>query len=65
MNDRGIPVVLLGVNNEAELAAGVALGVNAMLTDRPEWFTAQKKRPAALKHVDRMYSLKQDWTPQL
>lgn len=34
MNDRGIPVVLLGVNTQKEMAVGKSLGVNVMLTDR-------------------------------
>mmetsp|Transcript_67803 Transcript_67803/g.116510 ORF Transcript_67803/g.116510 Transcript_67803/m.116510 type:complete len:142 (+) Transcript_67803:401-826(+) len=36
---RGVPVLLLGGNNDEALKAAVQVGASAVLTDRPTWLT--------------------------
>lgn len=40
---RGMPVLFLGVNDEADLRIAESAGATAVLTDRPAWLSQQIK----------------------
>ena len=40
---RGVPVVFLGVNSEADIALAHMYGATAVLTDRVEWLCRHMK----------------------